>query len=109
MSVFLSTLERLKISSDNVRLLLNKAETDVGIDVEQVSRIFPKGFDAVLPYAKEVSRSINVGMPVMASSPDSEVSRLMVGGLKRLLPPEAQAQIDAEAAPTKRKRFRRNR
>ena len=109
MSVFLGTLERLKIANDNVRLILNKAETDVGIDVEQVTRLFPRGFDAVLPYAKEVSRSINVGMPVMASSPASEISVLLAGGLKRLLPADAQAQIATEVPQSKRNLFRRRR
>src|SRR5690606_6332493 len=63
MSVFLSTLERLKVPTENIRLILNKAERDVGIDIDQVTKLFPQGFEAVLPYAKEVSRSINLGMP----------------------------------------------
>src|SRR5207302_7537102 len=49
MSVFLGTLERLKISSENVKLILNKSETDVGIDVAQVTRLPPQGFSAVVP------------------------------------------------------------
>ncbi|MEY2450308.1 MAG: pilus assembly protein CpaE, partial [Acidimicrobiaceae bacterium] len=109
MSVFLSTLERLKISTDNVKLILNKAESDVGIDIEQVTKLFPQGFQAVLPYAKEVSRSINLGMPVMAASPQSEISRLMTSGLKPLLPAEAQAKVEDVAPPKKRGRFGRKR
>ncbi len=101
MSVFLSTLERLKVPTDNVRLILNKAETDVGIDIEQVAKLFPQGFESVLPYAKEVSRSINMGMPVMAESPGSEISHLMVGGMKQVLGEGLQAQIVHEAAPKK--------
>src|SRR4029079_9662042 len=104
MSVFLGTLERLKISSENVKLILNKAESDVGIDIEQVTKLFPQGFQAVLPYAKEVSRSINLGMPVMAASPQYEISRLMETGLKALLPPEARAQVDD--TPLQKKRGR---
>jgi len=100
MGVFLNQLERLKIPSDNIKLILNKAERDVGIDVDQVTRLFPKQFSAVLPYAKEVSRSINLGMPVMASSPGSEVSRLMAAGLSELLPPDARARVDQ--APSNR-------
>jgi len=99
MGVFLNQLDRLKIPSENVNLILNKAERDVGIDVEQVTRLFPKQFSAVLPYAREVSKSINLGMPVMASSPTSEISRLMAAGLAELLPPEDQAKV--EAAPKK--------
>jgi pilus assembly protein CpaE len=109
MSVFLSTLERLKISTDNVKLILNKAESDVGIDIEQVTKLFPQGFQAVLPYAKEVSRSINLGMPVMAASPQSEISRLMTSGMKPLLPLEAQAQVEDVAPQKKRGLFGRKR
>lgn len=101
MSVFLSTLERLRIDTDNLRLVLNKAEDDVGIDIDQVTKLFPQGFESILPYAKEVSRSINLGMPVMAASPDAEISRLMAGGMKLVLAEDLQAQITQETAPKK--------
>jgi pilus assembly protein CpaE len=104
MSVFLSTLERLKISTENVKLILNKAESDVGIDIEQVTKLFPQGFQSVLPYAKEVSRSINLGMPVMAASPQAEISRLMTSGLRPLLPPEAQSKVE-DTTPSKKRGF----
>ncbi len=93
MGVFLNQLERLKIPSDNIQLLLNKAEKGVGIDVEQVTRLFPKQFAAVLPYAKEVSRSINLGMPVLASAPNSEISRLMTSGMAPLLPEDLRLRV----------------
>jgi pilus assembly protein CpaE len=107
MSVFLATLDKLKISSDNVKLILNKAESDVGIDIDQVTKLFPQGFESVLPYAKEVSRSINLGMPVMAASPQSEISRLMSAGLKVLLPPEAQLKVEDPGPLKKRGLFAR--
>lgn len=111
MSVFLSTLDRLKVPSDNVKLIMNKAESDVGIDLNQVTRLFPQGFESTLPYAKEVSRSINLGMPVMAASPQAEISRLMTAGMRSVLPPEAQAKVNGEAEPNKKKSLfrRRNR
>lgn len=109
MSVFLSTLERLKVPSDNLRLVLNKAETDVGIDIPQVTKLFPQGFESVLPYAKEVSRSINLGMPVMAASPASPISVLLAGGMKNVLPEDVQDRVVADATPPKRGRFGRRR
>jgi hypothetical protein len=69
--------------------------------------LFPQGFQAVLPYAKEVSRSINLGMPVMAASPQSEISRLMTTGLKPILPLDAQTQVEDVAPPKKRGLFGR--
>jgi pilus assembly protein CpaE len=108
MGVFLGTLERLKISSDNIRLILNKAERDVGINVEQVTKLFPQGFKAVLPYAREVSRSINMGMPVVASAPNAEISRLLMGGFKELLPEADQIRMTESIAPQRKFRlFRR--
>jgi len=107
MSVFLSTLDRLKVPTDHVRLILNKAETDVGIDIEQVEKLFPQGFESVLPYAKEVSRSINLGMPVMAASPSSEISSLMAHGMSRVLPESLQARVAQETTPKKTGLFRR--
>ncbi len=107
MSVFLGTLDRLKVPTDNVRLILNKAESDVGIDVEQVTKLFPQGFESVLPYAKEVSRSINLGMPVMAASPTAEISALMAGGMKLVLPEDVQAQVEADTTVKKSGLFRR--
>ena len=107
MSVFLSTLDRLKVPTEHVRLILNKAETDVGIDIEQVTKLFPQGFESVLPYAKEVSRSINLGMPVMAASPTAEISSLMAGGMKLLLPEGEQAQVATDTAVKKQSLFHR--
>ena len=86
LGVFLQTLDKLRIPSDNVSLILNKAERDVGLDIGQITRLFPQGFKAILPYAKEVSRSINMGMPVLASDPTSEVSRKLAACLLEYLP-----------------------
>jgi pilus assembly protein CpaE len=93
MGVFLNTLDKLKIPSDHVRLILNKAEKDVGIDIEQITKLFPQGFMSVLPYAKEVSKSINVGMPVMAFNPNAEVSRRITSGLRSYLPEDVRDRV----------------
>ncbi len=107
MGVFLNTLEKLKIPSDNVRLILNKAERDVGLDVEQVTRLFPQGFTSVLPYAKEVTKSVNVGTPVLAFAPTADVSRRMAAGMSQLLPEASRAAAGVAEAPARRSFFSR--
>jgi pilus assembly protein CpaE len=102
MGVFLNTLEKLKIPSDNVKLILNKAERDIGIDVEQITKLFPQGFSAVLPYAREVSKSVNVGTPILAFSPGAEISRRLTTGLLPLLPDDSRFRAGAEATSHKR-------
>jgi pilus assembly protein CpaE len=107
MGVFLNTLEKLKISSDNVKLILNKAERDVGLDVDQVTRLFPQGFTSVLPYAKEVTKSVNVGTPVLAFAPQSDVSRRMAAGMSPLLPEANRGKALEAEGPSKRSLFAR--
>ena len=108
MGVFLNTLDKLKMPADNVRLILNKAEKDVGLDVDQVTRLFPQGFTAVLPYAREVSKSVNVGTPILAFSPGSEISHRMEAGLVPVLPEENRYQV-GEVATRSRARGRLSR
>jgi len=98
LGVFLNTLDKLKLPSDNIALILNKAERDVGIDIEQITKLFPQGFMSVLPYAREVSKSINVGMPVLGFSPNSEVSRRLADGLRPLLPEDSRDKVPEMAA-----------
>ncbi len=98
LGMFLQTLQKLRISSEAVTLVLNKVEKDVGISVDQITKLFPQGFRSTLPYAKEVSRSINVGKPVILSYPETEISKGLIKGMDDLLPQEARARLALEAA-----------
>jgi pilus assembly protein CpaE len=91
--VFLSTLDRLQLDAEHVSLVLNKAEDGTGIDIGRLQRVYPQGFTAVLPYATEVTRSINRGQPVVMTSPDSDVSRSFIDGATRLVAPEEGAEV----------------
>jgi pilus assembly protein CpaE len=98
LGLFLQTLQKLQIPTDNVSLVLNKVEKDIGIDVGQIVKLFPQGFRSTLPYAKEVSRSINLGKPVIAGYPESDVSRRLVAGLVEFLPEGDRARVDLAAS-----------
>lgn len=105
LGMFLQTLQKLRISSDAVSLVLNKVEKDLGISVDQITKLFPQGFRATLPYAKEVSKSINLGKPVIESFPDTEISRGLIKGMDDLLPAEARAQLALLSGRNKRSGF----
>lgn len=91
MRVFLSTLERLKIPTDGLHLVLNKAEKGVGFSGADVEQILGRRWDLVLPYDREVSRAVNLGLPVTEAAPATEVSRRLVEGMPAILP-----GVDAE-------------
>jgi hypothetical protein len=48
-------------------------------------------------------------MPVMAASPQAEISRLMTSGMKPLLPPDAQSKVEDVTPQKKRGLFGRKR
>ena len=102
LGVFLNTLARLKVPTDTIRLVMNKAESGVGMQVDEVARLFPGGFNAVLPYASVVSRSLNQGTPVLAAFPTAEVSKKLASALDALVPPDkrkAPAVVEGPAKP----------
>ena len=61
MRVFLTTLEKLKINSDTISVVLNKVEDDIGIDIGDVQEVLDNKIVSVLPYSREVMKSINKG------------------------------------------------
>ncbi|HWE55167.1 MAG TPA: AAA family ATPase [Acidimicrobiales bacterium] len=82
MRVFLDTLERLNIPTDNITVILNKVEPDMGIQLEEVNEALHNKVVSVLPYAREVSRSINQGQPVLVTDPRSDISRRLAAGMQ---------------------------
>ena len=96
--LFLQTLERLEIPDETISLVLNKAQKGLGVEVDEVQRVFHGGFHSVLPYAAEVPRSVNRGTPVIDSDPDADVSRLLCEGLVDLLDDDARAAFEVTLA-----------
>lgn len=80
LGVLLTTLDQLKIPTEEVKLLLNKVEPDVGIDVARVAKYFPQGFWLSIPYGRDVNRSLNMGQPILAYAPRGDVSRAIENG-----------------------------
>ncbi|HEX2180298.1 MAG TPA: AAA family ATPase, partial [Actinomycetota bacterium] len=107
--VFLETLKKLNLPADQVSLVVNKAESGTGIDLKEVEPLYPQGFSAVLPYAKQVSWSINMGMPVLVADPNADISRKLVEGAVKLVPPATGKQLPwtAPAAAPRRGWFSR--
>ena len=104
LGLLLATMKRLKVPAERIELVLNKVEPDVGMDVAQITRYFPQGFSIVVPYGREANRSLNMGMPLLAFDPRSDVGRALSAGLATAMPVEAGGEVE-ETAP--RHRFAR--
>jgi pilus assembly protein CpaE len=85
----LETLERMDYDRRRVKILLNRANTNVGIEREDVLAILGRDVDILLPSHRDITRSINQGEPI-ALQGASEAAKAF-----RAL---AQMYIDAAAA-----------
>ncbi|HEV7685191.1 MAG TPA: hypothetical protein VGQ80_01400, partial [Acidimicrobiia bacterium] len=95
---YLAALERLGVARGNISVVLNKAETDIGFEAVDIAAQLGRRFEATVPYSREVSRSINVGVPLIVGDPRSRVSALLSTALSIVLP-AAAAPAPAAAAP----------
>ncbi|HEY1830133.1 MAG TPA: AAA family ATPase [Acidimicrobiales bacterium] len=86
MRVFLSTLDKLRINSDSVGVVLNKVEDDVGINIADVQEVLDNRIVSTLPYSREVSRSINRGKPALVSAANSDIGRRLAEGMSQYIP-----------------------
>jgi MinD-like ATPase involved in chromosome partitioning or flagellar assembly len=78
LTAFTDVLRRLGLHDDRLRLILNKADSDVGVTVAQANEAFDGRFRTVLPVDRAVSRAVNLGTTVPANEPRAKVSRALV-------------------------------
>jgi pilus assembly protein CpaE len=71
----LETLDLMGYDSEHVSLLLNRADSRVGITPDDVSTIVGRAPDVSVPSDREIPRSVNEGTPIVAARPTSGAAR----------------------------------
>jgi len=71
----LETLELMGYERDRVRMVLNRADSQVGITREDVDAIVGRAPDVLVPSHRDVARSVNEGVPVVTSRSRSDAAR----------------------------------
>ena len=94
---FLGALERLGMAGANISVVLNKMEADNGLDAADMAAQLGRRFEAVVPYSRDVSRSVNVGVPLIAGKPKSVIANLLTKALSAALP--GNRPVEPLAAP----------
>jgi pilus assembly protein CpaE len=117
MRVFLTTLQKLRISSDAIGVVLNKVEDDIGINISDVQDVLDNKIVSVLPYSREVMKSINKGTPALVSAANSDIGKKLAGGMHQFLSGDVMpvlgtsvntAQIDESRGFWRRRKGRTN-
>ena len=71
----IETLDLMGYDNDSVALVLNRADSRVGITPDDVSTIVGRSPDVFIPSDREIPRSINEGTPIVAARPTSGAAK----------------------------------
>lgn len=71
----LDTLEALRFPRNRLRVLLNRADSKVGLDVSHIEETLGLPIAAHIPSSRDVPASVNRGVPLMLDDPNHPVSR----------------------------------
>jgi pilus assembly protein CpaE len=99
----IETLERMDFDMSRVRLVLNRADSNVGIAHEDVTSIVGATPDVRVPSDRNVTRSINSGEPVVVDQRRSEAERAF-SALAELYIDDARAAGSLPDAAVKQRR-----
>lgn len=73
----LQTLQLLNVPSDRVKVVVNRCDSRVNLDVHDLERTLKIKVDALVPSDVAVPASINKGVPVVLDDPRSRVTRAL--------------------------------
>jgi pilus assembly protein CpaE len=74
LSKALDTLLTIGLPRERFRVVLNRADSKVGLDVSDVERVMKIQVDGMVPSSRLVPTSLNKGRPVVIDEPSSEVA-----------------------------------
>src|SRR5437763_3641634 len=96
----LETLDLMGYDTERVSLVLNRADSRVGITPDDVSTIVGRGPDGSVPSDREIPRSVNEGTPIVASRQSSGAAKAFRGLADRYAktPAPAPAPLPSSAS-----------
>jgi pilus assembly protein CpaE len=99
----LETLELMGYDPDRVLLVLNRADSRVGIDDDDVLAVVGKRPDVRIPSDVEVPRAVNEGRPIVLNKPDSAAAKAYLALAREFLRREGYEQTaEADVKPERR-------
>jgi len=75
LKIALQILEQLKFPKENIYIILNRADSKVGITIEEIEETIQRKVDVAIPSDRIVPISVNKGIPVVMGSPKSPVAK----------------------------------
>jgi pilus assembly protein CpaE len=105
MSAALETLHAIGVPRERFRIVLNRADSKVGLAPSDVERLMQLKVDALIPSSRLVPASLNKGRPVYLESPRADVTKSVGAFAEKLI---ADFPPDTIVATGKRHPFARD-
>jgi len=96
----LETLDLMGYDTDHVSLVLNRADSRVGITPDDVSTIVGRSPDVSVPSDREIPRSVNEGTPIVAARQSSGAAKAFRSLADRYAMTKAPAPAPLQASPS---------
>jgi pilus assembly protein CpaE len=104
----LETLELLNYPRDKIRLILNRADSKVGLDAGEVEKTLRAPISALIPSSRAVPAATNRGVPIVLDQPQHPVSLSIMGFIEHhILPASSPHAIPAQLRSDRRGLLRR--
>jgi pilus assembly protein CpaE len=108
----LETLELMRYDPGDVKIVLNRANSVVGISSAIVLRVLGRAPDVSVPSDREVARTVNEGLPIVSALPRSECAKAFrelasLYSTERPLEDAEPADVDHAKTSSRRRRIGR--
>jgi Flp pilus assembly CpaE family ATPase len=106
----LETLDRMGYDRGSIRLVLNRADSSVGISQEDVRSILGRDPDVLVPSQRDIPRTVTEGIPIVTSQPKSiaaKAFRTLASFYLTTPAPAAEIKPQASSEPRRRSLLRR--
>ncbi len=71
----LETLERMHVREDAIHVVLNRADSKVGVTTEDAAALLGRTPDVLVPSSRDITRSVNEATPIVAGAAGSDAGR----------------------------------
>ena len=103
----LETLDLMGYDRDSLRIVLNRADSHVGIGTKDVAAILGRAPDVLVPSDRDIPRSVTEGIPIVSSMPRSEAAKAYRQLAAHYATAPAGVSAYAAAKPSRRRMLRR--
>jgi pilus assembly protein CpaE len=99
----LETLDLMEYDRSRVKVVLNRADSRVGVTLDDVAALLGRRPDVLVPSSRDITRSVNEAMPIVTSA-DNADARKAFEALAATFTGELEESATAAAAPVPSKR-----